>query len=127
MDVPASTRIDELPDETQVAERILADLSSPSQDLTQVSDEDSDTLEVVSPKESGFAPYLSVLKDHSDHLVIFAASFGLMSQPFMKLVEKTGLMNRFPLHSLSFNAIISAVLVALVWAIQIVLKKVIKQ
>lgn len=128
MDVPASTRIDELPDETQVAERILADLSAPQQEVLQSgSDLGSETQEQVYTKETAVAPYISLLKEHSDHLVIFAASFGLMSQPFMKLVEKTGILSRFPAHSLSYNAVISALLVALVWVIQIVIKKTIKQ
>lgn len=128
MDAPASTRIDELPDETQVAERILADLTAPTPEVLQsVSDIGSETHEQGYTKESGVAPYISLLKEHSDHLVIFAASFGLMSQPFMKLVEKTGILSRFPVHSLSYNAIVSALLVALVWVIQTITKKVIKQ
>lgn len=128
MDAPASTRIDELPDETQVAERILADLTAPTPEVLQsVSDIGSETQEQGYTKESGVAPYISLLKEHSDHLVIFAASFGLMSQPFMKLVEKTGILSRFPVHSLSYNAIVSALLVALVWVIQTITKKVIKQ
>lgn len=126
MDVPpaASTRIEELPDETKVAERILADLSVGAEDL-MLETSDSDTAETIVVQDKT-SQYLEILKENSDYLVIFAASFGVMSQPFMKLIEKTRIMARFPIHSLGYNSIVSLIMVVIVWALKLAVSKALK-
>ena len=126
MDVPpaASTRIEELPDETKVAERILADLSVGAEDL-MLETSDSDTAETIVVQDKT-SQYLEILKENSDYLVIFAASFGVMSQPFMKLIEKTRIMTRFPIHSLGYNSIVSLIMVVIVWALKLAVSKALK-
>ena len=120
----ASTKIEDLPDEQQMAEKILRDLD------IQVEMPDSD--EEVSPLVSGVnnksSDYNEIIKSfvktHLSHILVFAVVFLISNKNVINLLSKVKFISDLPAHGLVYNSIVAGLALIVFMILEKVLEKV---